>query len=49
MRDSILTKIEAIRAMQQQEQQAEGWSQDEQGRMIPPGWVRAAPEPDGAA
>ena len=22
-----------------------GWSEDEEGRLIPPGWVRVAPQP----
>ncbi len=38
--DSIMGKIEAIERHENQQRLAEGWSQDEEGRMIPPGWVR---------
>ena len=47
VRDSILTKLEAIGRHREREQLAEGWSKAEDGTMIPPGWVRAAPDAAG--
>ncbi len=38
---SILTKVEAIESHDNRRKLEEGWSQDEEGRMIPPGWIRA--------
>jgi hypothetical protein len=38
-RASILKKLSAIAARHQKEQIAQGWSRDEEGRMIPPGWI----------
>jgi hypothetical protein len=43
-RASIRRKIEAIERHENRRRLAEGWSQDEEGRMIPPGWVRAGAE-----
>jgi hypothetical protein len=37
---SILDKIEAIERHEAPKKLAEGWVQDEEGRWIPPGWVR---------
>ncbi|HEX6374335.1 MAG TPA: hypothetical protein VFZ91_01295 [Allosphingosinicella sp.] len=39
---SILTKIEAIERHEAPQKLAEGWTQDETGHWIPPGWVRKA-------
>jgi len=33
-------KLKAFGARQRKEQLAQGWAEDEEGRMIPPGWVR---------
>src|SRR5436190_2178898 len=41
--DEIVRRVAAIRRHREGEQLAEGWTRDEEGRMIPPGWVRAAP------
>ncbi|MFN3388880.1 MAG: hypothetical protein ACK40O_08090 [Allosphingosinicella sp.] len=41
VRGSILTKLSALARVREREQLASGWSRDEEGRMIPPGWVRA--------
>jgi hypothetical protein len=41
---SILRKISAIKRHRRPQLLAEGWSEDENGRLIPPGWVRARPE-----
>ncbi len=41
--DKLERQINAIRRHRQAEQLAQGWSQDEEGRMIPPGWVHAQP------
>ena len=38
--ESILDKIEAIERHEAPKKLAEGWVQDEEGRWIPPGWVR---------
>jgi len=38
---SVLGKVEAISRHGNRKKLAEGWSQDENGYMIPPGWVRA--------
>jgi molybdenum-dependent DNA-binding transcriptional regulator ModE len=38
--DSVLRKVAAIERHENVRKLAEGWSQDEEGRMIPPGWVR---------
>lgn len=46
MRESILKKLAAIEAHHIPKQLAEGWTRAEDGTMIPPGWVRAAPPPD---
>lgn len=51
---SVLGKVEAIDRHDRREKLAEGWCEDENGYLIPPGWVRAeggAPPPareDGA-
>lgn len=37
---SILGKIEAIERHREPQRLAQGWIQDEEGRWIPPGWVR---------
>lgn len=42
VRESILGKLSAMARHREKEQLAQGWSRDEEGRMIPPGWVRAA-------
>jgi hypothetical protein len=39
--ESILSKIEAIERHEAPKKLAEGWTQDEAGRWIPPGWVKA--------
>jgi molybdenum-dependent DNA-binding transcriptional regulator ModE len=41
--DSILRKVEAIERHRARKKLAEGWQQDENGYMIPPGWVRGGP------
>ena len=42
--ESIMTKVEAIDRHENKRLLEEGWNQDEEtGRMIPPGWVRADP------
>jgi len=46
VQDSILRKLSAIRRHTEAKQLAEGWSKDEEGRMIPPGWVRAEADRD---
>lgn len=43
VRDTVLTRIAALRRHREREQLANGWSKDEEGRMIPPGWVREKP------
>ena len=45
VKGSILRKVEAIRRHDRARKLAEGWSEDEEGRLIPPGWVRIAPPP----
>ncbi len=40
VKQSILRKLEAIARHDRRKKLDEGWSQDEEGRMIPPGWVR---------
>ena len=37
---SILRKLGAIHRHQRAQKLAEGWTEDEQGHLIPPGWVR---------
>ena len=37
---SILEKVEAIKRHRAPKRLAEGWTQDEDGHWIPPGWVR---------
>lgn len=39
--DSVLGKVAAIERHENARRLEEGWSRDEEGRMIPPGWVRA--------
>ena len=41
VRDSILRKVRAIERHRRPQLLAEGWSEDEEGRLIPPGWVRS--------
>jgi hypothetical protein len=41
-RQSILRKIDAIVSHDEKIQLAQGWTRDEEGRMIPPGWARVA-------
>jgi len=41
--DSVLSKVKAISRHDSKRMLAEGWSEDDEGRMIPPGWVRAKP------
>lgn len=36
-------KLQAFGRRQEAKKLAEGWTKDEEGRMIPPGWVRAKP------
>lgn len=43
VRDSILRKLEALDRHGEDERLEQGWSRDEEGNMIPPGWVRAGP------
>jgi hypothetical protein len=45
--DSVMRKIEAIERHDNRKKLGEGWQRDENGHMIPPGWVRAA-QADGA-
>ena len=40
-KESILRKLEALDRHEHPRMLAEGWTGDEEGRMIPPGWVRA--------
>lgn len=42
--DSVLRKVKAIERFRNARKLEEGWSRDETGYMIPPGWVRATPE-----
>ncbi|HYJ52485.1 MAG TPA: hypothetical protein VEW04_04875 [Allosphingosinicella sp.] len=35
--------MKGLRETQEAKQLAEDWTRDEEGRMIPPGWVRAGP------
>lgn len=44
VRDSIMRKVEAIRRHSEPAKLAAGWQRDEEGRWIPPGWVRAEGE-----
>lgn len=48
--ESILRKMDAIERYEQDEKLEEGWTRDNEGNMIPPGWVgadgRALPPPD---
>ncbi|WP_166041022.1 hypothetical protein [Sphingosinicella sp. YJ22] len=39
-------KLKAFGARHRREQLAQGWAEDEAGRMIPPGWVRSEPPGD---
>jgi hypothetical protein len=41
VRERILRKVAAIRAHTERGRIAAGWTRDEEGRMIPPGWVRS--------
>jgi hypothetical protein len=43
--DSILTKIDAIERHEKPQKLKQGWSEGENGYMIPPGWVRADDAP----
>jgi hypothetical protein len=47
VRDEVVRRVAAIKRHREQDQLAEGWTRDEEGRMIPPGWVRAAPAEGG--
>lgn len=47
--DKIVARVAAIRRHKESQQLARGWSRDEAGRMIPPGWVRAGPAGEGGA
>lgn len=38
--DSILKKLSAIARVRDAEKLAKGWTKDEEGNWIPPGWVR---------
>lgn len=40
VREAIMAKFERLRARQEREQLAEGWTKSDDGIMIPPGWVR---------
>ena len=40
MRGSIFKKLSAIARVRDSEKRASGWTQDEDGNWIPPGWVR---------
>jgi hypothetical protein len=42
-------KVKAVGARHEKEQLAKGWVKDENGYLIPPGWVRAAPGAGGGA
>lgn len=42
VRESILTKLSALARRRDSERLDEGWTQDEAGNWIPPGWVRKA-------
>lgn len=48
MRDEILKRLAAMRRHREPRQIAEGWTKDEEGRIIPPGWVRASPTVPGS-
>jgi hypothetical protein len=41
LRAGIMAKFERVRARQEREQLAEGWTKADDGTMVPPGWVRA--------
>ena len=43
VKHSILTKLSAFDRYQRAQKLAQGWSEDEEGRLIPPGWVRKNP------
>jgi hypothetical protein len=47
VRASILKKLTAIHRHDRAQKLAAGWSEDEEGRLIPPGWVRKDPPPPG--
>ncbi len=43
--DTIVTRVEAIKRHKRPEKLKQGWSEDENGYMTPPGWVRAEAAP----
>ena len=43
MKGSILRKLDAISGHDQAQKLAAGWREDENGSLIPPGWVRNDP------
>ncbi|HEV2079322.1 MAG TPA: hypothetical protein VGR19_05430, partial [Allosphingosinicella sp.] len=43
VRETILSRLDAISRHEEPKKIAQGWSKDEDGYMIPPGWVRAQP------
>ena len=45
VKDSILRKLGAIHRHDRAQKLEAGWSEDEEGRLIPPGWVRVASPP----
>lgn len=48
VRASILKKVTAIHRHDRAQKLAAGWSEDEEGHLIPPGWVRKDPPPPGS-
>ena len=47
VKGSILKKVEAIHRHDRAQKLEAGWSEDEEGRLIPPGWVRKDPPSSG--